>query len=107
MNLLRKWWNGVQRPVNTVLGLPGIDNLTKSVAVAVSSRGFLKQVLAGAATFGLVLFDVQPAAAVSCSYCAGSCTCSTSSVNCCSPNGQFCYFKSCTISGCAGVVGQI
>ena len=77
-----------------------IDHFTKTFAVALSRRSFLKQILVGGTIVGFRLFDVQLAAAASCNYCASSCHCSVS-VTCCSPNGLYCYFKSCSLgSGC-------
>lgn len=53
MNLLQKCWNRIQKSANSTPRRTGVDNLTKSVAVAISRRGFLKKVLAGTTTLGL------------------------------------------------------
>ncbi|NOK61697.1 MAG: hypothetical protein GFH27_549313n105 [Chloroflexi bacterium AL-W] len=99
--------NTTQQKTDVSEPLTRVDRWTKALAISTSRRRFLNTLAAGGAILGLTQMKIRPVYAVDCTEdCSGSCTCSTESVTCCSPNGVYCYSKTCTLTkGCQGIIG--
>jgi len=83
--------------------LRSFDGLTKSIALSLTRRGFIRSAIVGlGATLGMAIFNVGPVSAqVSCNFCDGPCSwCSSYTGVCCSPNGQYCYACTATCQIC-------
>lgn len=83
------------------LRLTSLDRLTRVTAIAISRRNFLKRALSvGATIVGASLLEAKPAFADHCNYCQAPCACTSTVNSCCSPNGLYCYYKSCVRQYC-------
>lgn len=94
-----------------------IDKVTKSVAISISRRGFLKYALTiGTIGLGIRLFEPKTASAaltvcpsnpVGTPYCdcTGNCGCNQE-LTCCSRNGRYCYYLKCTCTNYCWLCGS-
>lgn len=83
--------------------LTSIDRMTKSIAISLSRRHFLKTLLASGTILGMSTFDIKSTEAFigpECRTCKGGCGCD-SDVRCCQPeDATICYYKRCIKDNC-------
>lgn len=87
---------------NQEMKLNMVDQLTKSAAIGLSRRTFMKTLVAGTAALGMRLMGFKTVLASHCRTCFGPCGMCSSTVHCCSPDGSFCVNLTCNCCcGCS------